>query len=513
MEGNELMRLNEVLKDTDIGDINYDLAVQLAKKVNEIGGAAYFVGGYVRDKLLGIPNRDIDIEIHNVTPYILENILKELGEVQSRTVGNNFGIYNIDGYDLDISLPRKEKATGKGHKDFEIVVDPFLSLEESAKRRDFTINALMEDILTGEIKDYFGGLDDLHNGVIRHIDDKTFIEDSLRVLRACQFAARFNFTIAPETICLCKTMDLSTLPKERIAGELSKALLKTDKPSVFFDNLYECKQTEWFKEVYVLKGIKQNSEYHPEGDAYNHTMYVLDEAADFKYMLENISYAVPFMLSALCHDFGKAESTIVRDDGKVQSIGHEKTGVVLATQFLDRIYNNKEYTKYVCNMVELHMKPHMCFYNKSKVKTTNLMFDKSVAPDDLIHLTWCDSIGHNMLKLDNNTFNKFLNKTWEENDYLINRLIEYKDRIKQPHITADDLIDIGLKPSPLFKIILDKAWDMHLKGVKKENVLKQIAGELDGEDKMQLCKAVKQSDLQTKHLAVTKNKNIYNKEL
>lgn len=118
-----------------------------------------------------------------------------------------------------------------------------------------------------------------------------------------------------------------------------------------------------------------------------------------------------------------------------------------------------------------------------------------------------------MLKLDNNTFNKFLNKTWEENDYLINRLIEYKDRIKQPHITADDLIDIGLKPSPLFKIILDKAWNMHLKGVKKENVLKQIAGELDGEDKMQLCKAVKQSDLQTKHLTVTKNKNIYNKEL
>ena len=120
-------------------------------------------------------------------------------------------------------------------------------------------------------------------------------------------------------------------------------------------------------------------------------MYVLDEAADFKYMLEGINYVVPFMLSALCHDFGKAESTIVRDDGKVQSIGHEKTGVILATQFLDRIYNNKEYTKYVCNMVELHMKPHMCFYNKSKVKTTNLMFDKSVAPDDLIHLTWCDS--------------------------------------------------------------------------------------------------------------------------
>lgn len=440
---------------------NYNFAVQIARKVNEIGGTTYFVGGYVRDSLLGIPNKDIDIEIHNVTPYILENILKELGDVQSRTVGNNFGIYNIDGYDLDIALPRKETAIGKGHKDFRIDVDAYLPLKDSARRRDFTINALMKNVLTGEIKDYFGGLDDLNNGIIRHIDDKTFIEDSLRVLRACQFAARFGFTIAPETICLCKTMDLSTLPKERIAGELSKALLKADKPSVFFDSLYECEQTEWFKEVYALKSIKQNSEYHPEGDAYNHTMYVLDEAADFKYI----------------------------------------------------IYNNKEYTKYVCNMVELHMKPHMCFYNKSKVKTTNLMFDKSVAPEDLIHLTWCDSIGHDMLKLDNNTFNKFLNKTWEENDYLINRLIEYKDRIKQPHITAADLIELGLKPSPLFKIILDKAWNMHLKGVKKEHVLKQIAGELDGEDKMQLCKAVKQSDLKTRHLTVTKNKNIYNKEL
>ena len=95
---------------------NYDLAVQIAKKVEEAGGTAYFVGGYVRDKLLGIPNKDIDIEIHNIAPYILEDVLSEFGNIEARTVGNNFGIYNIKGYDLDISLPRKEKATGKGHK-------------------------------------------------------------------------------------------------------------------------------------------------------------------------------------------------------------------------------------------------------------------------------------------------------------------------------------------------------------------------------------------------------------
>lgn len=493
---------------------NYDLAVQIAKKVEEAGGTAYFVGGYVRDKLLGIPNKDIDIEIHNIAPYILEDVLSEFGNIEARTVGNNFGIYNIKGYDLDISLPRKEKATGKGHKDFEIVVDPFLSLEESAKRRDFTINALMEDILTGEIKDYFGGLDDLNKGIIRHIDDKTFIEDSLRVLRACQFAARFNFTIAPETINLCKTMDLSALSKERVAGELTKALIKGETPSIFFDSLYEMEQTDWFKEVYALKGIKQDSEYHPEGDAYNHTMYVLDQASDlFPTGIGNPDRYLPFMLSALCHDFGKVNTTEINNKGRICAINHEITGIPIANDFLNRIYNNKGFTKYVDNMVEYHMKAHSCFNNRSRTRTTNLMFDKLLYPKDFILLVYADSTGHDLDNLDNRQFNMFLNKAMTESGFLTDRYLDYGKRISEPHITADDLIELGLKPLPLFSTILDKAWNMHLKGIKKENVLKQITGELDGEDKMQLCKAVKQSDLQTKHLTVTKNKNIYNKEL
>lgn len=493
---------------------NYVLAVQIAKKVEEAGGTAYFVGGYVRDKLLGIPNKDIDIEIHNIAPYILEDVLSEFGNIEARTVGNNFGIYNIKGYDLDISLPRKEKATGKGHKDFEIVVDPFLSLEESAKRRDFTINALMEDILTGEIKDYFGGLDDLNKGIIRHIDDKTFIEDSLRVLRACQFAARFNFTIAPETINLCKTMDLSALSKERVAGELTKALIKGETPSIFFDSLYEMEQTDWFKEVYALKGIKQDSEYHPEGDAYNHTMYVLDQASDlFPTGIGNPDRYLPFMLSALCHDFGKVNTTEINNKGRICAINHEITGIPIANDFLNRIYNNKGFTKYVDNMIEYHMKAHSCFNNRSRTRTTNLMFDKLLYPKDFILLVYADSTGHDLDNLDNRQFNMFLNKAMTESGFLTDRYLDYGKRISEPHITADDLIELGLKPSPLFSTILDKAWNMHLKGIKKENVLKQITGELDGEDKMQLCKAVKQSDLQTKHLTVTKNKNIYNKEL
>lgn len=472
------------------------LAKKIAIEVNKAGGSAYYVGGYVRDDILGIPNKDIDIEIHNIEPNVLENILKQFGNIEKRTVGNNFGIYNINRFNLDISLPRKETAIGKGHKDFDIIVDPYLSLKESAKRRDFTINALMKNILTGEIIDYYGGLDDLKKGIIRHIDDNTFAEDPLRVLRACQFAARFDFDIATETIELCKNMDISTLPKERVAGELTKALIKGNKPSIFFNSLYEMKQTEWFKEVFDLKDVKQDTVYHPEGDVYEHTMSVIDEASTlFPTGIDNPDRYLPFMLSALCHDFGKLNTTKINNKGRICAINHEKTGIPLANDFLDRIYNNKGFTRYVDNMIEFHMKAHSCFNNKAKIKSTNLLFDKLLYPTDFIHLAYADSIGHNIQKLDNKQFNMFLGKAMRENEFLINRYFNYKDRKSQPHITANNLIELGLKPSPLYKEILNKSWNLHLKGVNKENVLKQVADTLNGQDKRVLLDLINQKEL------------------
>lgn len=462
-----------------------DLALQIAKKVKEVGGIAYFVGGYVRDSILDIPNKDIDIEIHGIKPEILKNILSELGDIQ--TIGNAFGIYNLKGYDLDIALPRKERCIGTGHKDFEVYVDPYIGTHAAARRRDFTINALMKNILTGEIVDEFNGLNDLKNHIIRHVDSSTFREDSLRVLRACQFAARFNFKIASETINLCKTMDLSTMPKERIAGELSKALLKAKKPSVFFNSLYECEQTKWFKEVYTLKGIKQDSEYHPEGDVYMHTMSVLDQAGGlFPTGIDNPDRYLPFMLSALCHDFGKVNTTEINSKGRLCALNHEITGIPIANDFLGRIYNNKGFIKYVDNMIKYHMKAHSCFNNRSKTKTTNLMFDKLLYPKDFILLVYADSTGHDLDNLDNRQFNMFLEKAMTESGFLTDRYLDYGKRISESHITADDLIELGLNPSPLFKIILDKAWNMHLKGVKKEHVLKQMVNMLTEDDKAAL---------------------------
>lgn len=468
---------------------NYSMAIQIAKKVKEVGGIAYFVGGYVRDSILDIPNKDIDIEIHGIKPEILKNILSELGDIQ--TIGNAFGIYNLKGYDLDIALPRKERCIGTGHKDFEVYVDPYIGTHAAARRRDFTINALMKNILTGEIVDEFNGLNDLKNHIIRHVDSSTFREDSLRVLRACQFAARFNFKIASETINLCKTMDLSTMPKERIAGELSKALLKAKKPSVFFNSLYECEQTKWFKEVYTLKGIKQDSEYHPEGDLYMHTMSVLDQAGGlFPTGIDNPDRYLPFMLSALCHDFGKVNTTEINSKGRLCALNHEITGIPIANDFLGRIYNNKGFIKYVDNMIKYHMKAHSCFNNRSKTKTTNLMFDKLLYPKDFILLVYADSTGHDLDNLDNRQFNMFLEKAMTESGFLTDRYLDYGKRISESHITAEDLINIGLKPSPLFKIILDKAWDMHLKGIKKEHVLKQVADILTENNKAELLSVI-----------------------
>lgn len=468
---------------------NYSMAIQIAKKVKEVGGIAYFVGGYVRDSILDIPNKDIDIEIHGIKPEILKNILSELGDIQ--TIGNAFGIYNLKGYDLDIALPRKERCIGTGHKDFEVYVDPYIGTHAAARRRDFTINALMKNILTGEIVDEFNGLNDLKNHIIRHVDSSTFREDSLRVLRACQFAARFNFKIASETINLCKTMDLSTMPKERIAGELSKALLKAKKPSVFFNSLYECEQTKWFKEVYTLKGIKQDSEYHPEGDVYMHTMSVLDQAGGlFPIGIDNPDRYLPFMLSALCHDFGKVNTTEINSKGRLCALNHEITGIPIANDFLGRIYNNKGFIKYVDNMIKYHMKAHSCFNNRSKTKTTNLMFDKLLYPKDFILLVYADSTGHDLDNLDNRQFNMFLEKAMTESGFLTDRYLDYGKRISESHITAEDLINIGLKPSPLFKIILDKAWDMHLKGIKKEHVLKQVADILTENNKAELLSVI-----------------------
>ena len=434
-----------------------EMARRIAEEVKAFGGCAYFVGGYVRDLVMGQPGKDIDIEIHGVAPEKLKEILSSLGGVME--YGESFGIFGIKGYSIDIAMPRKETCRGRGHRDFDIFVDPYIGTEGAARRRDFTINAMMQNVLTGEIIDHFGGQSDLNNRVIRHIDPDSFIEDPLRVLRGAQFAARFEFSVAEETIELCRGMDISTLPRERIMGELEKALIKAEKPSIFFEILREMNHLSvWFPELEDLIGVEQNKKYHSEGDVWVHTMMVLDVATKYKIYAKN---PLAFMLSALTHDFGKAICTEVIK-GEIHAYRHEICGLPLIKEFMQRLSGEHQLTKYVLNMAEHHMKPNTLAALGASVKSTNKMFDKSVDPEGLICLGICDGLG----KISEKEYVSY-------NDFFKERLSVYREYMSRPYVTGRDLIEAKIAPSKKFTEYLEYAHKLRLAGIEKESALKQ----------------------------------------
>ena len=434
---------------------------QMARRVAELvaaeGGHTYFVGGFVRDALLGRENKDVDIEVHGITPKCLEGILDSLG--QRITIGESFGIFNLKGYSLDIAMPRKEEARGRGHKDFAIFVDPFIGTEGACRRRDFTFNALMQDVLTGEIVDHFGGQVDLKAGVLRHVNDTSFAEDPLRVLRAAQFAARFDFQVAEETVELCRRMDLKALPRERIWGELEKALLKAEKPSVFFEVLRQMDQLDfWFPELKSLIGVEQNPVYHAEGDVWVHTMMVLDQAAKLR---ERTAQPLWFMLGALTHDFGKAVCT-EQVKGAIHAYDHEIQGLPLAEAFLRRITNETKCIEYALNLVKLHMKPNTAARVGSAKKVTNRMFDQAIDPEALVCISLADDRGRICAK-----------EKAPTEDWLRERLAIFRETMAKPFVMGKDLVAAGLKPDKDFTEILAYAHKLRLAGTEKENALKQ----------------------------------------
>ena len=434
------------------------LATDIAKNVSDKGGRTFFVGGCVRDEILNQDIKDIDIEIHNITVETLLDILKEFGEIQK--IGASFGVFNIKGYDVDIAMPRKEKSSGRGHRDFEIYVDPFIGYEEAAKRRDFTMNALMKDVLTGEIIDSFGGIEDIKNKVIKHVNDESFCEDPLRVFRCAQFASRFEFKVDKDTLDLSSKVDVSYLAFERVFDELKKALLKSDKPSIFFETLRNInKLSPWFKEVEDLIKIEQSKVHHPEGNVFNHTMLVLDEAAKLRSKSKD---EMSFMMAALCHDFGKITATEIKDDGKITAHGHEIESEKLANIFLDRISNKHNLKKQVLNLTKLHMKPNQ-IYNIAKKKTMMKMWDECICPEDLILLAKADHLGRDK------------RENYDEIEKILNdSLNDYKELMSKPQVLGRDLIANGLKPDKNFSKLIELGHKLHLSGVSKENAIRHI---------------------------------------
>ncbi|RPJ55856.1 MAG: hypothetical protein EHM24_30910, partial [Acidobacteria bacterium] len=331
-------------------------AVAIAEAVQRAGGRALLVGGWVRDRLLGLASKDIDLEVFGLPAPALRALLERFGRVE--TVGESFTVYKVGG--IDVALPRRESKIGRGHRAFAVEGDPGMPFEEAARRRDFTINAVGWDPLTGEYLDPFDGRADLARRLLRVVDPVTFPDDSLRVLRAVQLAARFELSADPQTVSLCRSIPLDDLPAERIWGELEKLLLLPARPSIGFALALESSAIHrLLPEMAALVGCEQEPEWHPEGDVWIHTLLVIDEARN---RLDGLgrSDRIALMLGAVCHDFGKPATTAFLD-GRIRSLGHEEAGVAPAVALLDRLnlhsIDGRDVRTQVIGLTAHHLKP------------------------------------------------------------------------------------------------------------------------------------------------------------
>ena len=420
--------------------------LRLARAVREAGGRALLVGGCVRDRLLGREVKDWDVEVYGVEPAALRALLGRFGRVN--VVGEAFTVYKL-GQDLDVSLPRRERKTGRGHRGFYIEGDPSMSFEEAARRRDFTVNAILEDPLDGGLIDPFGGRADLDARLLRAVAGETFVEDSLRVLRAAQFAARFGFDVEGGTAELCRSIDLTDLPAERVWGELEKILLAAREPSVglrWLDRLNVTPQL--FPEVEALKGVEQEKEWHPEGDVFTHTLLVCDRARE---LVEDLDYPrrVTVMLAALCHDFGKPSTTGLVD-GRVRSRGHEEAGEAPTLSFLDRLkiftLDGYDVRAQAVALVGAHLKPGE-FY-RARAEVTDGAFRRLARRCELellYRVAKADALGRNAPWVPR--------ELWfdaEAQEWFIARARELsvERRAPAPLLLGRHLLGMGLQPSP-----------------------------------------------------------------
>ncbi len=434
--------------------------LQLAGSVRDAGGRALLVGGCVRDMLMGAQPKDWDLEVYGIEPAKLRELLDGFGSVN--VVGEAFTVYKL-GQDIDVSVPRRERKAGRGHRAFVIEGDPAMSFETAARRRDFTINAIMQDPLTGEIVDPFHGREDIQDRLLRAVSPDTFGEDSLRVLRAAQFATRFEFEIEPQTVALCRGIDLSDLPSERIWGEVAKLLLHAMRPSVGLRHLRDLGALEWiFPEIKALIDVPQDPEWHPEGDVFVHTLLVVDRARE---LIDDLPYPrrVTVMLAALAHDFGKPATTEFVD-GRLRSRGHEEAGVAPTERFLNQLnlytLDGYDVRAQVIALVREHLKPGEFYKKRDQVGDGAFRrLARKCEPDLLYRVARADSLGRNA--------DWVPREQWygaEAQEWFIERAreLQVEQRPPAPLLMGRHLLEMGLPPGPKIGEITQAVYEMQL---------------------------------------------------
>jgi tRNA nucleotidyltransferase (CCA-adding enzyme) len=434
----------------------------LSSAIRDAGGRALLVGGCVRDLLMDRQPKDWDVEVYGIEPTALRALLDRFGPVN--VVGEAFTVYKL-GPDLDVSLPRRERKSGRGHRAFVIEGDPSMSFADATRRRDFTINAILQDPLTEEIVDPFHGQDDIENKILRLVSADTFAEDSLRVLRAAQLAARFGLAIDAETLEVCRTIDLTDLPAERVWGEMEKLLLLAPQPSKGLNWLLRLGAIEQlFPEIASLNHVPQEPEWHPEGDVFVHTGLVIDRARE---LIDDLPYArqVTVMLAALAHDFGKPPTTEFIE-GRWRSRGHEEAGISPTEKFLDRLnihtLDGYDVRGQVIALVRQHLKPGEFYKKREEVGDGAFRrLARKCELDLLYRVAKADSLGRNAEWVPRE---KWYNA--EAQDWFIERAreLEVAQQPPAPILLGRHVLEMGLEPGPRVGEITKAVYELQLDG-------------------------------------------------
>lgn len=425
---------------------------RLCREVRAAGGRALVVGGSVRDAALGCEAKDIDVEVYGLAPARLEALLGQLFPID--LVGKAFGVLKVKGLPIDVALPRRESKAGLGHRGFEVASDPWMSTEEAQARRDFTINAMYLDPLTGELIDHFRGRDDLEVRVLRHTSEK-FAEDPLRVLRGMQFAARFELTAAAETVALCQQIEPEGLASERVFEEWKKLILEGVRPSLGLGFLEDCGWVRYFPELERLVGLEQDPGWHPEGDAWVHTGRCLDAFASERIGDRWEDLVVGF--AVLCHDLGKPETT-ARVGDRVTSHRHEAAGEAPTRAFLGRLTHQTDLIEQVVPLVVRHLSPVMLYRDGAGDATVRRLAQTVGRIDRLVRVARADQLGRGAGSPPGGEF--------PAGQWLLERAKELAVQAAPPAplIQGRHLIELGLEPGPHFRGLLDACFDAQIAG-------------------------------------------------
>jgi tRNA nucleotidyltransferase (CCA-adding enzyme) len=434
----------------------------LLERLRDAGGAPYVVGGAVRDALLGRALQDYDVEVFRLPADRLRTLLDQAGHVNA--VGEAFTVFKLTGLEgvpgaVDVSLPRRDSKAGPGHRGIAVEGDPSMSVEDAARRRDFTLNAMLFEPFSGQVVDPFGGRADLAARRLRAVDARTFGEDPLRALRAVQFAARFELTVDPATAALCASMPLGELPAERVFGEIEKLLLQARRPSIGFALMAEWALLDTVApELAPLAETPQDPEWHPEGDVWTHTLQAVDQAAGLVEDLDR-PRALAVMLGTLCHDLGKP-STTKHEEGRIRSRGHEEAGLPPTARLLDR-WNVHSLLGYdvreqVLALVGNHLKPGQLYDGRERVSDGAIRrLARKCEPDLLYRVARADCLGRAPGRFEPVAMEWFRGRVRE---------LAVEREPPPPLLQGRDVLALGLPPGPEVGRIVRAVYERQLDG-------------------------------------------------